>query len=573
MEHKVKFKNSIQIRILAPGILIIAMFMIYLFAYLLPLFKTNTINQKKEKLKDLTAIAMSNIETSYKLYKKGELTEDEAKSQAKEKIRALRYGETNTDYFWINDYDAVIIMHPYKPQIEGIDESNFKDPNGVRLFHEFTVVCKEKGDGFVNYSWQLRGDKNNIKPKISYVKGFKEWKWIVGTGVYIYDVDNEMSAIYTQIIILTVIISLFMLAILIIVSKRITNPINKLSIKMAHSDLNTHLDVTSKDEIGVMTENFNDFIMKIKNMIVQIKDTANQLASSAEELSAASITFAENSTKQTESAQEVSSVIIEITGEMDATTREIDFQFDSLNSLINLITNLSDLITNLSDDVSISHTEIGNISKQAVLGSEFLDEMSAIMKKIGQGSEEMTNIIEIINNISEQINLLALNASIEAARAGDAGRGFAVVADEISKLADLTANSINDISKIITTNDSEISVGLTTAEKTVNSIGTIIKGIESTKTNIANISVQILEQVGKKEEVNTVVTKVKDMSDDIRTTTKVQKHAISEINNLVKDITDNSTIIAAGAEELSSSSEEMASMAEIMKSKVDIFKV
>jgi signal transduction histidine kinase len=143
----------------------------------------------------LTQSAWSTIGYYADLAEKGELSVDEAKSRATAHLRSMRYGAEGKDYFWINDMHPNIVMHPYRPELEGQDVTGFTDPNGKRLFVAFADIVRQKGAGFVDYQWQWLDNPDKIVPKISYVKGFQPWGWVVGTGVYVEDVRSQILAI------------------------------------------------------------------------------------------------------------------------------------------------------------------------------------------------------------------------------------------------------------------------------------------------------------------------------------------------------------------------------------------
>ena len=211
------------------------------------------------------------------------------------------------------------------------------------------------------------------------------------------------------------------------------------------------------------------------------------------------------------------------------------------------------------------------ITQYAQTGDSNLKLMNESMIKISDSSGEMSNIISMINDISDQINLLSLNAAIEAARAGDAGRGFAVVADEISKLADRTSQSVKEISTLIAGNNSEIVNGRENVEVTVGTLNRIITGIKGMYDMMHGISSQITAQVTVNSEIQKETGMVKEQSDTIKSATEEQKTASEEIVKSISTINEASQANASGSEEIAGNAEEIAAIAEQLKKEVEIY--
>ncbi len=190
-----KTENKISLRIALPTFLTILLFITTIFIVLLPQLEQSLLKRKQDMIKELTITVSSLLESYHERELSGELTRDEAQRRAILRISKLRYGPENKDYFWINDMGPKMIMHPYRPDLDGKDVSNYQDPHGKKLFMEFVRVVRQHGAGFVDYMWQWKDNPNKIVPKISYIKGFKPWGWIVGTGLYINDVHAEIARI------------------------------------------------------------------------------------------------------------------------------------------------------------------------------------------------------------------------------------------------------------------------------------------------------------------------------------------------------------------------------------------
>ncbi|MDK9707509.1 MAG: cache domain-containing protein [Desulforhopalus sp.] len=190
-----KISNTISIRIALPAFLTILLFVTAMFFILLPQLEQSLMNRKQEMIQEQTETAWSLLDSYRERELSGELSREEAQLRAVLRIRKLRYGPEKKDYFWMNDMTPRMVMHPYRSDLDGMDITDFKDPKGKRLFVEFVRVVEKQGAGFVEYMWQWKDDAQKIVPKVSYVKGFKPWGWIIGTGMYIDDVHAEIAAI------------------------------------------------------------------------------------------------------------------------------------------------------------------------------------------------------------------------------------------------------------------------------------------------------------------------------------------------------------------------------------------
>lgn len=206
--------GRIPIQIFLPVSLTVLLFVLTIFSLILPEMKERLLEGKREVIRELVSTAWSSLEDYARQERQGVLTREEAQAQARHHIRALRYGEGLKDYFWINDMHPRMIMHPYRPDLEGKDISDFTDPAGKRLFCAFVDIVKARGAGYVDYQWQWMDDPDRIVPKISYVKGFEPWGWIIGTGIYVEDVHAQISAITRK----TFLICIWLLVLIVILS-------------------------------------------------------------------------------------------------------------------------------------------------------------------------------------------------------------------------------------------------------------------------------------------------------------------------------------------------------------------
>lgn len=182
-------------RTVLPAFLAFTLFSGVVFLYLLPSLDRVVMDQKRLMIRELTESSWNVLARFEAEERAGKMTRAEAQTAAIEQVRNLHYGQESKDYFWIIDNHPHMVVHPYRPDLEGTDLTNFKDPAGKHLFVEMVETVKQQNSGYVDYMWQWKDDSARIVPKLSYVKGFGPWSWILGTGVYTEDVDAEISAL------------------------------------------------------------------------------------------------------------------------------------------------------------------------------------------------------------------------------------------------------------------------------------------------------------------------------------------------------------------------------------------
>ncbi len=205
---------SFFLKIILPALLAILFFITSVFLFTIPSFERNAMEQKKNMIHELTNTSWSILLKYHNDNQKGLLTLDQAKQMAVGEIESLRYGLDKKDYFWITDLTPLMIMHPYIPELQGEDLRNYTDPDGKRVFTEAVKIAVKQGEGFINYKWQHKDKVGEIVPKMSFIKIFEPWGWIIGTGVYLDDVQDELMALKKKMVIILLGIT-FIIAIII----------------------------------------------------------------------------------------------------------------------------------------------------------------------------------------------------------------------------------------------------------------------------------------------------------------------------------------------------------------------
>ncbi len=564
---------GLRSKIMIMGTASLLFFVTVTLLFFIPSIKTDSLNKKRNALRDTVEISISLMDALKFESENGRMSEDEAANKAVYYTGKFRYGAEKMDTVWLINGEGVIFSMPFREHLVGKNISSLAKPGERNVYKEMLDLCKKHGDGFIEYKAQYKSEATKIVPVISYVKFYEPYNLVAGASIYIEDIRNEIFILYVKVISATLIISVLSLVLLFIASGRIVKPLRKIADGISDGDLNTVLITELEDEVGLLVGRFNAFTGSIKEIVIEIKDTTSKLAESSEELSSLSESFAGQSEEQNRYSAEVSRTVADITHEVETIASQIDVEFEKMSHLIDILNTLSDIIDRLDKSASGALDTISSISGRAMDGESSLRRMLESFSRIGKRSGDMNEIVTMINSISDNINLLSLNAAIEAARAGNAGRGFAVVADEISKLADATSRSINRISSIITDNDKELKEGFGHVENTVKNIEAILEGFTGVRQWIEEFSSQIKDQIGTKESIQVEVREIRDMSDMIRKTTRDQKDSVQEINKLMESINEGTEAISAGSEELATGAGEVTSMAEGLREKVAVFKV
>jgi len=465
---------------------------------------SSLIQQKQIELQHLGEVALGIVKEEHAAAQKGDVSAADAQKRAMARVAALRYG--SNDYYWINDMHPKMVMHPIKPEMNGNDLSAYKDPNGKLLFVDFVDTVRKSGAGFVPYEWPKPGFEKP-QPKLSYVVGFAPWNWVIGTGVYIDDVNAQTWASTRRSLIAAGLILLFTLAVSILVARSITGPLRHMTVAMndlASGNLAVEVPGVGRgDEVGEMAkavEIFKGNAVARQALEAEQREAATRAASGrkadmnkmANDFEAA-VGLIVEAVSSASSQLEVSAGTLTTTAEraqqLTATVAAASEEASSnVQSVASATEEMASSVNEISRQVQASARMAVDAVGQARVTNDRVSELSKAATRIG-------DVVELINTIAGQTNLLALNATIEAARAGEAGRGFAVVASEVKALAEQTAKATGEIGQ-------QISGIQAATQESVNAIQAISGTIEKLSEISSTIAAAVEEQGAATQEIS-----------------------------------------------------------------------
>jgi methyl-accepting chemotaxis protein len=391
---------------------------------------------RKLKTQHTVEAAFKVVEYYYDQAASGKLTDAEGQRLALAVLNTLRYGES--EYFWVNDMSPKMLMHPIKPELNGKDMSSLADPSGKKLFRAFVDEVHAHGAGFVDYLWPKPGAEQPVA-KTSYVKGFEPWGWIVGSGIYIDDVDAETWRQAQTLGGAAAAVALLVLVAAFWIARDIAGPIARLQNLMQQVREDGNLDrkagMKRSDEIGAMAATLDDLLGGFKQFITNIQRSLAQLTSSGDQMSGVGFQTLHGMQALEQQTQQVATAMTEMATSVQEVAKNVEAAADKSRR--------TDSAAREGDEV-VSRT-VGSIGD---LAQGVRDAVNAI-ERLAADAQNIGSIIETIKGIADQTNLLALNAAIEAARAGEQGRGFAVVSEEVRTLAQRTQESTDNIQEMI----------------------------------------------------------------------------------------------------------------------------
>jgi len=489
-----------------------------LLFWLLKSQSDQALQERMNATREHVEIAHGTLVWAYEKESSGQLARAEAQKLASQAIGKLRY--SGSEYFWINDMQPVVVMHPIKPDLDGKNVGDLKDPNGLALFKAFVDEVARHEQGFVPYLWPKPGKEQPVE-KLSYVKGFKPWGWIVGSGIYIDDLRDAQR--HRLILVLGVLVAALAVAAYVFVT---FYKVNKGGLEVVSRHLNELSDGDlrnkpnepwGKDEPAMLILDLHKLYDSMYELIRRVRHSARELNVTAKEIAAAST---------------------DLSARTEAAAASLEEQAASMEEI-------GSTVSSTAEQAHTASRFAGENAQVAEQGGAVIGQVVQTMRDINDSSARISDIIGVIDGIAFQTNILALNAAVEAARAGEAGRGFAVVATEVRNLAQRSAEAAREIKSLITASVEQVGNGTEVVEKAGATMRDVVTNARQINTYLTEIATAAREQAVGVEQV------------------------VQSIQALDHDTQQNSALV----EETNAAAEALRSQAETLTHEIARFKV
>jgi methyl-accepting chemotaxis protein len=476
-----------SLRFASKAFIISLAFMVPMLALLIWLLTTQTdeaMQARMNSTRQLVEVARGIVAFAQAGEAAGTMNREQAQKLAIRQLEKLRYDEK--EYFWINDMQPRMVMHPIKADLNGKELGEMKDPNGLALFNAMVAVVRKDGKGFVAYQWPKPGSDKPVD-KISYVQGFEPWGWIIGSGVYTDDLRhatlNRLAWAGGVFAIALLIASYLFLSFYRVMDGGLKETRRHLR-AMTDGDLTTSPNPWGADEAAQLMFDLRAMQESLRNIVASVRGSSESIVNASTEIASASM---------------------DLSARTEQTAANLEKSASSMEQI-------SSTVKNTAENVHQAAQLASDNSQAAARGGAVIAEVVSTMQDINESSKRIADIIGVIDSIAFQTNILALNAAVEAARAGEQGRGFAVVATEVRSLAQRSAQAAKEIKALISTSVDRVESGSTVVRGAGDTMQELVANARRMNDLLSAISTAASEQSTGVSQVGAAVNELDRMT-------------------------------------------------------------
>ena len=531
-------------------------------------YKEALVSDVERELKIETETAISIIDTVYKRQQAGQLTQEQAMTEAAALVRNLRY-DNGAGYFWIDTYEGVNVVLLGRVETEGKSRINLTDPHGKQFIKEMIENGQKPGGGYTDLMF-AKPNQTEPLPKRNYTASFAPYRWIVGTGVWIdyidekvaveqQKADDEFRSNFIMVVVVMVVLEVILIAVSFVLSRRMIQPIRDLTQAvdvLATGDFRVSnnaipIDTDRGDEIGVMGRAVLDLRKNVRDMIQKIVEAAEQVAAASEQLTASADQSSLAINQVADSIVRVAGAATEQFTEVENATHQSEQLMKNMNTFTDTLSASSSKIQETNNAAEMGGKSVADAVDQMKIIESSVSDASIVIAQLGEESDKIGKIVDAIAAIADQTNLLALNAAIEAARAGEHGRGFAVVADEVRKLAEQSQTSAQEISNLIGSIQAKAQDAVHSMQDSVKQVQSGAGSVDGAGKTFKEIAIMVTDVAEGSERMEAIVAELVDSTDVI---TK----SVDHINTKSREVAKESETVSAASEEQTATMHEIA---------------
>ena len=557
--------------------------------HFIDIYRDSLYNDYDDMIKYQVESSIAILDHYHNLYISGELSEEEAQSQAKETVKSMRYGAEG--YMWIDHTDHTLIGHPMVSAQEGTSRYDVQDPDGNYIIRNIIEAATNTDEtGFTEYLWEKPQDvgTGNLTVKKAYSELFEPWGWVVSTGNYvdyldsavttkIVEIEKNVNSLMYKVLAVLILLAVISYAIAIFLSRNLSAPLEKISSSIVQNEDGSisirPIEINSSDEIGQVAR-------KLTLLVEQIKGQLNSTSKTSENIEELSKNFLSSLNISKNAISEVSFAVESISS--GASEQAVETERGATIAL-----DLGNAIKMEQEQLSLLVGEIDTIKNIKDIGLSVMENLKTKMQETNESSKKVLDAVSTTNsfsdkisfasntisNISAQTNLLALNASIEAARAGDHGKGFAVVAEEIRRLAEQSAESTKEIESSIRELQQKSHMSLEVMHETGSSLVEQTQAAEASMMNFNSIATEVEKIIARISRIEDSSIKVSDLKDEILQVLEGLSATAEQNSAATEEVSASLSEQLTTIEDIKIASENLTSLSDDLNSQISKFQI